>query len=522
MIDEKRVEGSSLEENQMDEKNLAHVVSIASVREEIGNQIDAVVGLDLFEDGQDISEEEYLAEVKRIRLKVDMRIMPILCITYLLQFLDKLSLNYASAYSMVEDLGLEGQRYSWVAAIFNFGYLFWAFPSNYLVQKFPIAKWTGCMLIIWAGILIAHIGAKNYGGMLVLRFILGMFEAGISPSCMMICGMFYTREEQPLRMCTFLSFNGIATVVGALLGFGLGHANNAALESWKLIFLVIGLLNFVWAIVFLLVMPDSPASVKFLNEREKAILIKHVSQNNQGVKDKRFMWDQAREAVLDPTLYIYVAIGLCCGIINGGVANFQSALIKGFGFSGLTSTALQMPTGAIEFIVVFTCGIIALKVPNVRCIIFCLLCVPGLAGLIGIHLIKDNRWALVGCTWLQYIIGGPVILCWIFITANVGGTSKKTVVTGSWFAFYAAGNIIGANIFYAKQAPKYRSAMIALITCYAAMIVIGGAYYFLLKRRNTAREREQGEMTEAMRQEAIINGFKGLTDFKNLGFRYAL
>lgn len=40
--------------------------------------------------------------------------------------IDKLSLNYASAYSLIPDLGLEGQRYSWVAAIFNFGYLFWA------------------------------------------------------------------------------------------------------------------------------------------------------------------------------------------------------------------------------------------------------------------------------------------------------------------------------------------------------------------------------------------------------------
>lgn len=520
MNKETNLESSSIEESQIDEKHIAHIVSVTSLRH--SDKVDAVVGLGLFEDGQNISEEEYQAEVKRIRLKVDVRILPILCFTYLLQFLDKLSLNYASAYSMIEDLGLEGQRYSWVAAIFNFGYLFWAFPSNYLVQKFPIAKWTGGMLIIWAGILIAHIGAKNYTGMLVLRFILGMFEAGISPLCMMICGMFYTRDEQPLRMCLFLSFNGVATVVGGLLGFGLGHATHAALESWKLIFLVIGLLNFVWAIVFLLVMPDSPASAKFLTDHEKAILVKHVSQNNQGVKDQRFKWEQVQEAVTDISLYVFAAIGICCGIINGGVANFQSALIRGFGFTPLMTTALQMPTGAIEFIVVFVCGIIALKVPNTRCIIFCLLCVPGLAGLIGIHLINDNRWALVGCTWLQYIIGGPVILCWIFMTANTGRTSKKTVMAGTWFAFYAGGNIIGANIFYAREAPKYRSAMIALMTCYVAMIVIGAAYYLVLKRRNNIRDKEQGIMTEELRKEAMINGFRGMTDFENRGFRYAL
>ncbi|KAF5210707.1 hypothetical protein E0198_003589 [Clavispora lusitaniae] len=507
----------------MDEKKLSNVVSsVASIKEEIGDQIDGVVALDLFEHGQEISEEEYQAEVKRIRLKLDMRLMPIMCVTYLLQFLDKLSLNYASAYSFREDLGLYGQRYSWVAAIFNFGYLFWAYPSNYIIQKVPIAKWTGCTLIIWAVILIAHIGATNYGGILVLRFILGMFEAGISPTCMMICGMFYTREEQPFRMCTFLSFNGIATVVGALLGFGLGHAHSTALASWKLIFLVIGLLNFVWAIFFLLLTPDSPATAKFLTERERAILVKHVSQNNQGVKDQRFLWPQVREAVMDVSIYIFGLIGLGTGIINGGVSNFQSSLIKGFGFTGLAATALQMPTGAIEFIVVFTCGIIAITVPNTRCIIFCGLCVPGLAGLIGIHLIKDNRWASVGCTWLQYIIGGPVILCWIFMTANIGGSTKKTVTNGFWFVLYATGNIIGANIFYAREAPKYKSAMTALITCYSTMIALGIAYYFLLRYRNAKRDREQGELTDEQKHEAIVNGFKGMTDFENKGFRYSL
>lgn len=502
--------------------DIKQLVSVTSFRDEVGKQADKVVGLDLFEHADEILEEEYLAEVNRIRRKVDWRIVPVLCITYTLQFLDKLSLNYASAYSLKGDLGLTGNRYSWVAAIFNFGYMFWALPSNYIIQKVPVAKYTALMIFIWAAILIGHIGATNYAGILVLRFILGMFEAGISPTCMMICGMFYSKEDQPFRMCTFLSCNGIATIVGALLGFGLGHANDTALASWKLIFLTIGLINFAWSIIFFFVTPDTPASAKFLTEREKMILIKHISKNNQGVKDQRFMWNQAFEAFKDLQVYIFALIGLGCGVINGGTSNFQSALIRGFGFSPLLSTALQMPTGAIEFVVVFTAGIIALKVPNTRCIIFCFLCVPGLAGLIGIHLIHNNRWASVGCTWLQYIIGGPVILSWIFMNANISGSSKKTMTSGIWFAIYAAGNIIGANIFFAKELPRYNSAMIGLITSYCGMIALGIGYYFLCRWRNAKRDKEQGGYTEEIKQQAIIDGFKGLTDRENRGFRYSL
>ena len=113
------------------------VESIASSPDE--NVTKKVVGLDLFQHADEISDEEMLAELARIRRKVDWRIMPVLCITYTLQFLDKLSLNYALAYSLKDDLGLTGQRYSWVAAIFNFGYLFWAFPSNWIIQNTPRA-----------------------------------------------------------------------------------------------------------------------------------------------------------------------------------------------------------------------------------------------------------------------------------------------------------------------------------------------------------------------------------------------
>ena len=125
-------------ENAINEKNygIGQVISsVHSIRDEVGNNVDKVVGLEFFENAKDVTDEEVEAELRKIRFKVDIRLMPILCITYTLQFLDKLSLNYASAYSFKEDLGLVGQRYSWVAAIFNFGYMLWAFPSNCKVHR---------------------------------------------------------------------------------------------------------------------------------------------------------------------------------------------------------------------------------------------------------------------------------------------------------------------------------------------------------------------------------------------------
>jgi MFS family permease len=500
------------------------------------------IGADLYLEVQQYSREELDAESKAVLRKIDWVIMPLvrtrhclpgiettktatddtnqICMTYTIQFLDKLSLNYASAYTLIPDLGLEGQRYSWVAAIFNFGYLFWALPANYLIQRFPVAKYTGIMILTWSILLCCHVAARNYAGMLVLRFLLGMFEASISPAIMTIVSMFYARAEQPLRMCVFLAFNGVATMVGALLGYGLGHAHSPAIKTWQLIFLVIGLANFVWAIVFLWLMPDSPSSARFLTHKQRIVAIDRIARNNIGLKTPSFDAAQAREAVLDVKVHCLVLIGLACGVVNGGVSNFASSLIRGFGFDGLYATLLQLPTGAVEFVVVPLCGLAASYVRDARCAVLAAVCLLPLGGLLGIRLTPlDRRWALVGCTWLQYIVGAPVILSWNLLTTNIAGHTKRSTANGLWFVFYAAGNIAGANIFFAREKPRYTSALAGLMVCYAGMVVVAVFLRMWMAWENKRRDREVGERCE---REAVEDGFRNLTDLQARHFRYAL
>jgi ACS family allantoate permease-like MFS transporter len=85
-------------------------------------------------------EAEYLdkAELARLRWKIDLRLMPLLCITYALQSIDKTTLGYAAVFNLQTDLNLKGTEYSWLGAIFYIGYLAWEFPTNMLLQKLPI------------------------------------------------------------------------------------------------------------------------------------------------------------------------------------------------------------------------------------------------------------------------------------------------------------------------------------------------------------------------------------------------
>ena len=127
-------------------------------------------------------------------------------------------------------------------------------------------------------------------------------------------------------------------MVRALLSFGLGRFHNTVLHNWKLIFLTIGLLNFVCGGVFLAFMPDSPASARFLTHRQRVVAVRRAAGNMIGVRTRQIKLGQAVENLYDIKILCCAGIGIACGVVNGGVSNFASSLIKGLRLDSVEST----------------------------------------------------------------------------------------------------------------------------------------------------------------------------------------
>lgn len=108
------------------------------------------------------------------------------------------------------DTHLVGQEYSWLGSIFYFGYLAMEFPTLWLLTKVPIGKFVGITLFLWGGVLCCMAACHSFAGLAAVRFFLGIFEAGILPSLMIMNSMWYRRSEQPLR--TALWYNTFAGV----------------------------------------------------------------------------------------------------------------------------------------------------------------------------------------------------------------------------------------------------------------------------------------------------------------------
>ncbi|ERS99605.1 Major Facilitator Superfamily protein [Sporothrix schenckii 1099-18] len=476
------------------------------------------VAYDMFEESlrMDPAERDVLA--KRVLLKLDLIVLPMMCIVYFFSFLDKSTLNYANAYGLTTDLGLKGNQYSWIASITNFGYLFGAYPMSIGLQKFSIGRFIGSSVAVWGIVLSLTTLAKTFAGMMALRFVLGCAEAGIGSAWMLITAMFWTKAEMPLRMSFWLGCNGLSQLIGAGISWGLGHTHNPHITPWQLIFMVVGLGSFVAGIVCFVFMPSSPKQALFFSHEEAIVAVWRVRSNRTGIKHHTILWYQVREAVCDPKIYLSVVCGLSLGLINGAVSNFLTTLLKSFGYGALKSVLYQMPGGAFQFITIISGGWITTHVPNTLVLVTALAYVPGLGGLIGILTIPLSKpLHLAACAWMLPITGLAIILTWTIVAANFAGHTKRTFANGAQFTAYAAGNIISPFFFFPSEAPRYPTAIRALCAIYGVGIfstILLGIYMW---RQNVRRATLP--ISEELVNEA---GFADYTDYENKGFQYKI
>jgi sugar phosphate permease len=160
------------------------------------------------------------AEEARVVRKIDFMILPYLAVCYAFFYIDKTTLSYAAIFGIREDLNIHGLQYSWLSSIFYFGFLFWALPTNFLMQRFPIGKYLGANICLWGILLMCQAAATNFTTLAVLRALSGAAEACSDPAFMIITSMWYTRRQQPIRMGLWYTANGFGIALGGLLGYG--------------------------------------------------------------------------------------------------------------------------------------------------------------------------------------------------------------------------------------------------------------------------------------------------------------
>ncbi|KAI0834473.1 MFS general substrate transporter [Hypoxylon sp. FL0890] len=487
-------------------------------------------------------------ETRQVLRRIDWHIMPLLMGTYLLQYLDKATVNFASVFGLREGTNLHGQDYSWSLSIFYFGYLIAQWPAGYLLQRLPVGKFIGGSAIIWGMLTIVTPACKNFAGIAVNRFFLGCSEAVVNPGFVLVLSMWWRQDEQPMRLTTYYCMNGIAGICGGLLGYAGQYGSNlrryanvntsvighitSGLAPWMYIFLIFGSISLAWATVFLIFMPDLPTTARFLNEKQKIVAVERVATNRQGVKNHHFKTYQMRQCLSDPKTWILFFMSIASQIPNAAQSSFTSIILETFGFDVLETQYLQIPGNVVQFSSLILSGRISSHFPNMRCAVMLignLICVSSAAALVGLPVGPDgteNRWGRLVALWLCSFSSVGFSLSLTMVSSNVAGYTKKQLTGAFLFVGYCIGNIIGPQTFIDSEAPFYTSAYTAMLISYCVKTIMVVILYLYMWAANKKRDREAttygSRLSIEQEKEAIEQGMHDVTELDNKGFRYVL
>jgi ACS family tartrate transporter-like MFS transporter len=207
-------------------------------------------------------------ETRTIR-KIRRRLIPLLFVFYVVAYLDRINIGFASL-TMNAELGITSAQYGLLIGIFFWGYFLFEIPSNLLLHKIGARVWIARILVSWG--LVAMLAGAVHGvpQLYIARFLLGVAEAGFFPGIILYLTYWFRQREQAQVISLFLAALPVASIVGApMSGFLLDHAHWAVLSSWRWLFILEGLPAVVCGVLAYFLLPSRPADSTFLTPDEK-------------------------------------------------------------------------------------------------------------------------------------------------------------------------------------------------------------------------------------------------------------
>ncbi|KAI0402297.1 MFS general substrate transporter [Xylaria palmicola] len=488
---------------------------------------------------------------RRIVRRIDLRIMPLLFLTSMLNFTDKAILSSAAVFGLRADTHLRGAQYAWAASAFYLGYLVWNPLAARLAQRLPVARYLGVDALVWGGVVAATAACRGFGSLFAARLLLGAAEAAVVPCLVRVTGAWYTRDEIPARTGVWFAGNSLGGILSSLLALGVGAAvPEGHGGAWRWMFGILGFLTLGLGLLVLARLPDSIASARFLDASERRWARDRVVVAGLGSTETTaaWRWDQARECLADPQTWLIVCLALLCQIPNGGTQNFANLVVTSFGFSPLQSALVNIPYSLLSMAAIAGTGWLAGRFRSLNCILIALVVLPPVAGsaLISHRASLPRSVSLVGYFLLS---SGPSALPLLLSLSqsNVRGASKKTTLTALLFLAYCVGNIAGPQLFATEaESPTYRGAFRAILVCYSLVVGLALVLRAYLSAVNSRRRREEGVEGSAGASGAVGGGkvvevgrggrvaqavgevvlrpedYEDITDWKTFGFRYRL
>jgi len=373
---------------------------------------DAVVG----------TEEELVRSGVR---RAGKRLVPLLMLMYFVNYLDRVNIGFAGPNGMNEELGLSATLFGIAAGVFFIGYLLLEVPSNLMLHRFGARRWIARILVTWGIVATAMAFAPNATVLIVLRFLLGVAEAGFFPGIILYLTYWFPASHRARMTALFMTAIPISTALGSVVSTLIIQNWHGlfGLSGWRVMFLVEGIPSILLAFVVWFALTDRPSEATWMPRAEQKALESRLAAEAAEVAEAgpSSVWGALKSPRVLALSWVY--FGIVYGLYALGF--FLPTIVKGFSAQyGTTFSTVQQ--GLITAIP-YAFGLVAMVVwtnragsPTVR------VAVPALIGglAIPVALYLSNPWlAILAVTICACGVLAALPCFWALPTAYLTGAA---------------------------------------------------------------------------------------------------
>ncbi|KAL3451750.1 major facilitator superfamily domain-containing protein [Aspergillus insuetus] len=470
-------------------------------------------------DGDILAQLDPKAE-QRLRWKIDLYIVPTVALLYLFCFIDRANIGNAKLAGLEADLGLVGYDYNKVLSVFYISYIIFEIPCNIL------CKWMGPGWFLPAttlGFGICSVGTAfvhNISSICGVRFLLGIFEAGMMPGIAYYLSRWYRRSELAFRISLYIVMAPLAGAFGGLLASAILTLDHfGSLETWRQIFAIEGIITIGIALIAFFTLTDRPETARWLSEEEKRLAEDRLKAERVSTTEVLEKMDLAkiRRGIVSPVTLGTAMIFLLNNITVQGLAFFAPTIVRTI-YPNNSTVSQQLHTVPPYILgAFFTTLLPFLSWRFDRRIVFMVISAPLVIIGYIMFLASEDAMTRYGASFL--VASGAFsfgALCNANVSNNVVSDTARSSAIGTNVMFGNIGGLISTWSFLPSDGPDYRIGNGLNLATSSLTLVFAALLWFWMRVDNRRREQVDALAVTAGMSQAEIQDL----DWKNPLFRW--